>query len=51
MKQIDGHYYSCAFYATQNLHLAMGVDFSRGQSAHFWKSDCFECLTPYKPAE
>jgi hypothetical protein len=23
---------------------------SRGQSAHFWNRDCFECLSPYKNA-
>jgi hypothetical protein len=33
-----------------NHQLAMTPVISRGRSAHFWKIDCFECLSPYKNA-
>ncbi|MCL2223069.1 MAG: hypothetical protein FWC20_11830 [Oscillospiraceae bacterium] len=40
----------CALLAVFNHHLATSPNVSRGQSAHFWKSDCFECLSPHKSA-
>ncbi|MDR2571995.1 MAG: hypothetical protein LBD23_17090 [Oscillospiraceae bacterium] len=36
--------------AVLNHQLAMDPVTARGQSAHFWKSDCFECLSPQKSA-
>ena len=41
---------NCALLAVQNHQLAMIPVISRGLSAHFWKNDCFECLSPYKNA-
>ena len=37
---------NCAHLAVLNHQLAMTFVSSRGQSAHFCKSDCFECLSP-----
>lgn len=44
MRAWDG----CALLAVQNHLLAMAHSISRGQSAHFWKKDCFECLSSNK---
>ena len=41
---------NCALMAVENLHLAMDSVFTRGQCAHFWKTDCFECLSPHNTA-
>ena len=38
---------NCALLAVQNHQLAMIPVLSRGKSAHFWKNDCFECLSPH----
>jgi hypothetical protein len=38
---------NCALLAVQNHRLAMIPVISMGQSAHFWKTDCFECLPPH----
>jgi len=42
-----GAWDNCALLAVQNHQLAMTPVISRGQSAHFWKKDCFECLSPH----
>ena len=43
---------NCALLAVFNHPLAMIPVISRAQSAHFWKNDCFECLSPHiKAAE
>ena len=41
---------NCALLAVENLHLAMDSVSARGQCAHFWKTDCFECLSPHNSA-
>ena len=41
---------NCAILAVENHQLAMNLVISRGQSDHFWKEDCFDCLSPHKIA-
>jgi len=41
---------NCSLMAVENLHLAMGSAIARGQYAHLWKTDCFECLSPHNAA-
>jgi len=41
---------NCAHLAVLNRQLAHGFSFLREESAHFWKSDCFECLSPHNIA-
>ena len=41
---------NCALLAVFNHQLAMIPVISRGRSAHFWKNDCFECLSPHEIA-
>ena len=37
---------NCVHLAVKNHQLAMTPVLPRGQSAHFWNKDCFECLSP-----
>ena len=37
-----------AHLAVLNRQLAHGFSVLRGKSAHFWKNDCFECLSPHE---
>ena len=41
---------SCAHLAVLNRQLAHGFSVLRDKSAHFWKNDCFECLSPHEIA-
>jgi len=41
---------NCALLAVLNHQLAMTLVISRGQSAHFWRKNCFECLSSHKIA-
>ena len=45
-----GAWDNCALLAVFNHQLAMDFDAPWGQSAHFLKEDCFECLSPHKKA-
>jgi len=36
---------NCAHLAVFNRQLAHGFSLLRGKSTHFWKNDCFECLS------
>ena len=39
-----------AHLAVLNRQLAHGYSFLWGKSVHFWKHDCFECLSPHEIA-
>ena len=41
---------NCAHLAVLNRQLAHGFSALRDKSAHFWKNDCFECLSPHDTA-
>ena len=46
-----GAWDNCALLAVSNHQLGMTSVISRGQSAHFWKRDCFECLSLHEIAD
>jgi len=39
---------NCAHLAVLNRQLAHGFSILRENYAHFWKNDCFECLSPHE---
>jgi len=41
---------NCAHLTVLNRRLAHGFSILREKSAHFWKNDCFECLSPHEIA-
>jgi len=45
-----GTWDNCALLAVENHQLSFNSAISRGQYAHFWKKDCFECLSLRKLA-